>query len=180
MGTRGTGDKQLKFNTFPAGVKMKLEGNWQSINSMIGQLNPNIRAAYILAQREMAEKLLKIVKGHIYNQDLGWVPLSPSTIKNKDGNDRAYIDTGLFLKSIKIMTRGTRISVGIPNNLQSRDGVYLSDIASIMEYGAGNVPARPLWEPSRKELTNTFIKTLFLTRLSGLILKRYGILPEIR
>ncbi len=172
------GKRQLQFGGVSTGVKFQLEGRWRAMNTAMGMLGPDIMMAYMSTQLEIAEKLLKIIKGHIYNQDLGWVPLADSTQKRK-GHDNAYIDTGLLNNSITILTRGTRVTVGIPRNIQAKDGVYLADIASMMEYGAGKMPARPLWGPSRDEMDRKTVTKIFATRLGGILL-RHGITPAIR
>lgn len=175
----GYGKRKLNFTSGSAGVRMKLDGPWMAINSMMSNLQPDIVAAYLIAQRKIAKKLQAIVKGHIYNQDLGWAALSGST-QSRKGHGKAYYDTGTYLQNIKIITRGTRIYVGIPKNLADARGVYYADIASMMEYGTKNMPARPLWEPSRKEIDRKFVKRVFATSLGKIMLTRHGVTPKFR
>ena len=179
-----SGKRGLKFQSPSAGVKFKLDGRWVGATRLISSLSPDIQLAYMTAQRQIAKRLLRIVKGHIRNQDL-WngVPLSESTIGRK-GHDKVYIDTGKYQRSIKIITRGFRIYVGIPKSVTNERGQSYGDIASMLEYGfmaqgKYKVPPRPLWEPSRKEISRRYVKRVFSLHLSKIMMTKYGVRPRI-
>lgn len=179
--------RPLKFKSGAAGVKIKMVGKWKAANSMMRGMDDDIKAAYILSQVNLAKRLKKIVLGHIKNQDLGWPQLAESTLTRKaelGQGTMTYVATGVYKANIKIITRGTRIFVGIPKGLTDAKGNNYSDIASVMEYGAparkNPQPARPLWQPSQKEITKKTAKITLAKNLSAIMFTKYGTKPKFR
>lgn len=129
-------------------------GNWAMARNASSTLPQTIKRSIRSAEEKVAKKLIKIVKGHIQNQDLNWVPLSPQSIKRK-GHDKVYIFTGTYLNSIKFWQKNYTVHIGIPRGIyEPRNRIELWKIATWMETGmpSRNLPARPVWGPSVEEL----------------------------
>ncbi len=110
--------------------------------------------------RQDAETLLGIIKGHIYKQDLPWVPLNVSTVRAK-GNELVYLETGELVKDLTVI-KGDKNSyfVGAPNDVEHEaSGLKLSQLMFYLEYGTEHIPGRPLIAPSYEEFLSQFQKT---------------------
>lgn len=125
-------------------------GYWNQSRVMLEALPAMIYSSAIWGMRKAAEQLVKIVKGHIDRQDLGWPPLAAST---SSGDPRVLVDTELYRNSIQAFKRGNTYYAGIPENITyPTTGVLVSDVAMMHEEGYGSLPRRPLWKPSIQEL----------------------------
>lgn len=175
-------------------IQIQRIGNWNEVVRFFGELAPNIGVTAVLAQKQIARKLKKIVVGHLVAQDLGWEPLSESTLKLKTKNaDLILIETEKYLNSIKITDNGKRIMVGVPTNIfYQRTGqvVQVSRVAAWQEYGTKKIPARPLWGPSIEELggvkgirdfvaTAIYVKLRTAARGKGITIEKSSILKLV-
>lgn len=129
-------------------INLRLTGNWIGARNGLASLPLILHSSSMWGQRKAAEKLVKIVKGHINNQDLNWAPLSSST---NSGDPRILVDTQAYLNSIKAWRQNYVYNVGVPLSAYNHRGISISEIATRHEYGFG-VPQRPLWIPSVQEL----------------------------
>ncbi len=144
----------------PGGMKVELEGEWLRLNKVIDKLPTSVLAGVISGQMSAAKKLRNIVRKYIKEGggSLNWQGVSPGYARYKTSQggdpDRLMWLTGLYYRSIKIFRKGNKISVGISKEAKNRRGYRVVDYASVMEYGssARNIPARPLWKPSFKQL----------------------------
>jgi hypothetical protein len=136
----------------PKFLKIKLVGKWGLAKNAIATLPESIQRSYRAGQEKYAKKLVKTVKDHIKNQDLNWQPLAESTKKRK-GHDTILIDTKAYIESVQIYTQNKSVQVGVKRGLVNpKSGIEISRYASLNEYGSDKKPARPVWEPSIKEL----------------------------
>lgn len=113
-----------------------------------------------LAQVKLYENgklVLETMQGHIESQDLNWVPLSKSTVRQK-GNDKIYIETGalkdgLGIRKIKSAKDDVTIFIGAsPWKTHKPSGLKYSDLMMYLEYGTSKIPPRPLVQPTYDEL----------------------------
>lgn len=124
-------------------------GNWGEINRQFKNLPREVNSSIVWGQRKAAEKLVKIVKAHINNQDLGWAARSPRTTPN---DPRVLVDMGEYYDSISAWRKYGVYYAGVPRDKYNSKGTRISEYALINELGSGDIPARPLWGPSFEEL----------------------------
>jgi len=123
------------------GLHFKKLGPWAWANMSLKMLGPELYASALWGQRKAAERYIKIVKGHIDNQDLGWVPLDRAT---NSGDDRILVDTEAYRNSIKAYRKGGVYHAGVKRGATNSRGISINDYATAHEHGWG-VPRRPLW-----------------------------------
>ena len=138
---------QYKSGSSP--ITFKKFGKWQQATIGLKTLGPELRASAMWGQRKAAEKYIKIVKGHIDNQDLGWVQLDGDT---NSGDPRILVDTEAYRSAIKAWRSGYKYHAGVPKGAVNWRGVSIVDYATLHEHGWGDMPKRPLWEPSYVEM----------------------------
>jgi len=129
-------------------INITLTGNWTGAKMGLAALPAALQSSSIYGQRKAAEKLVKIVKGHINNQDLSWLPLAPGT---NSGDPRILVDTEAYYNAIKAWRSNFTYYAGVPVSAMNHRGISISEIATRHEYGFG-VPERPLWRPSVDEM----------------------------
>lgn len=128
-------------------IEIKLEGDWRKTRRFLSVLPFTLKSAARAGEKAAAEKLVAIVKSHIRKQDLAWEPNADS----KSG-DMILVDTGLYLRSIKSWRSTNGYMAGVPKTVYNPDGIRVSDYAIYNEFGFGRGPARPLWDPSLREM----------------------------
>jgi hypothetical protein len=128
-------------------IEIRLEGDWRKTRRFLNVLPFTLKSAAAKGERAAAEKLVRIVRGHIKRQDLGWQP----NADDKDG-DMILVDSGLYLSSIKSWKASNGYMAGVPNSVYNTQGVRVADYAVYNEFGFGKGPARPLWGPSVEEM----------------------------
>ena len=129
---------------------VKKVGDWTKVEKLIGNL-----AKEMLDAREKSLKLwgLKaeaLAKTHMSTQDLGWKPLKPKTVARKARKGQStniLIATSDYFQAISSWTIEGTVLVGVTKTEKNGDGDVIADIARIHEFGGGNIPARPLWQP---------------------------------
>ena len=132
-----------------------LTGSWREAGITLQNLAKNINKSAEKELKESGELVKDIIVKHIDNQDLGWKPLSPITVRIK-GSDTIYVDTGLLRSNITV--RGVKSKVNkstifIGGNPWTRhlSGLKMSELMNFMEYGTKYMPPRPLIRPSFNE-----------------------------
>lgn len=134
-------------------------GDWSGVIGFFNGMGIEVKKKTIQAQYDICKEIKRRLIGHILSQDLGWAPLAPRTQrKKKNHKTDAYIDTELYMKSIKVWKDGNKAYVGIKKGVvYKRKGgnVTLDRVARWMEYGTtgrSQQPARPLWAPTIDEV----------------------------
>ena len=135
-------------------------GNWEAAARGLAVLGPELASAAMWGQQKAAEKYIKIVKGHIDNQDLGWVPLSENT---NSGDTRILVDTEAYRSAIKAWRTGYVYYAGVKSSATNHRGTSIVDYATMHEHGWGHVPKRALWEPSYHEMGGAAGMTAIIT-----------------
>jgi hypothetical protein len=135
-------------------ITTKLEGDWKGATEMLGTLDTKIRRGIQAAQRSQGQKLVRIVKNHILDQDLDW---APKKHPEKSGDPRVYIDTEAYYNAITEWQENLIHYIGVKSDKTNGRGQNIAYYAYLLEYGwtsrgGNNVPARPLWQPSIDEM----------------------------
>lgn len=130
-------------------LQFKLVGNWELTAHMLRSLPRGVRNSALWGQRKWAQRLLRVVKGHLLNQDLNWPSASPSS---QSRDKRLLIDSGTYLRSITLWQKAYSIHVGVRRGVYEPNGEEVAFIATLHEVGAKGVPQRELWGPSFEEL----------------------------
>lgn len=111
------------------------------------------KAAYVRATKKMekiAAQIVKELKDVLNNQRYNWAPLRAAYLRWKIDHQldtRILIATGLYRDSITWWKKGGYISVGVPPDKKTKEGVPLWLIAKVHEFGTRTIPSRPLWRP---------------------------------
>lgn len=141
----GSGNYVIKVMEIVIG----LFGDWRRVQIALTNLPRMVMTSAAWGQRNVAEKLVKIVKGHINNQDLGWSPRVSTTNSN---DPRILVDYGDYYGAIKAYSDKGIYYAGVKRDAFNRSGTRIADYAVVHEYGWESIPRRPLWGPSFKEL----------------------------
>lgn len=180
---------------FPSpNVQIKLEGDWKRVQRGLDHLAPAVMTGYKRGVSYFSKKLLRIIKQSIANGGPptgAWVPLSDSTLRtyashgwNTSGNP--YNRTGVFMNSIGVYNYGSRVYVGLPNNLRTENGLTFVQLAKVLEFGTidsgegeGNeIPARPLFRPALQAAGgNAAIRKALIKEIRSELIK-YGLKPN--
>lgn len=156
-------------------------GDWAKASKVFKDLERKGKVAARKTLMQVGLKGEQIVVDHLQKQDLGWQALSPryrlekmkttskKVRKTKKGlDDKRYkkgnvsekilIRTSTYFSSITTFTKDSIAYVGVPKGkvYESAEGkrIEIANIAAVHEFGsaARNIPARPLFKPSREEL----------------------------
>lgn len=130
-------------------MDIEFTGNWEVAGRILRQLPTTIKSAGVYGQRRAAERLVKIVRDHINNQDLGWAPRSSKSV---EGDSRVLVSSGDYYGSIRAWKNGDSYFAGVPKNSYNSKGIAIIEYALAHEYGFGSMPERPLWEPSYRDI----------------------------
>lgn len=134
-------------------------GDWSGVIAFFNGMGIEVKKKTVQAQYDICKEIKSRIIGHILSQDLGWAPLAERTQrKKKNHKTDAYIDTELYMKSIRVWKDGDKAYVGIKKGVvykRKSGNVTLDRVARWMEYGTTGrsaQPARPLWAPTIEEV----------------------------
>lgn len=109
----------------------------------------------------VAERYRQEVRDAVIRQSLAdsWKPLSRAYREHKIQtglNPGMWIATSKLINSIVVIETPGRIEVGVDKRKKhTESGVYLTTIVKAMEYGAGDIPPRPLFTPIFRNLVRS-------------------------
>lgn len=151
-------------------IEFNLIGQWAGVADALDMLPAEIQSSAVWGQRKVAERLIRIVKGHINDQDLGWEPLDPKT---NSGDPRILVDYEDYYSAIKAWKDLGTYYAGVPRTAKNRRGISIAFYAQLHEYGTSRMPARPLWEPSFQEMggnagVNAIVATAIYNKIKKL------------
>lgn len=157
-------------------IRIKTIGPWQRELRKMRMLAPDIHASAMWGQKKAALRLVKIVKGHLINQDLKeWPPLAPSTIRKKS-DWRMLIDSETYLNNIKAFRKGYIYYAGVKRGVTEPNGIETARVAAIHEFRgltSSGGPPRPLWVPSIKEMGGMMgIRNMVMAAITAKLIKR--------
>lgn len=136
---------------------MTMTGDWQRAGITLKHIQTQLTPAFKAELYENGEFILEKLQGHIDSQDLGWTPLSDTTIRLKNGNSTIYVDTGelrdgLVVRRIKSASNGCTVFVGGSPWKHHSSGLTMCELTIFLEYGTSKMPARPLIRPTYEEV----------------------------
>lgn len=158
-------------------IEMYPLGNWEEVIRKVQRMGPEIKAASLKAQMKVAREIVKKVKAHIRNQDLGWRPLSPvtSALKSAYGLDERILWAhGSYYNAIEAWQKGTQhmVFAGVKKgkfgmSYSGRKRKFdIGQIAAIHEFSRGKrIPRRPLWNPTLKEIGQKGMRAMYTASL---------------
>lgn len=139
-------------------VSIRRTGNWRGIGALIDNLEKECKIAVDTSLKRFALKAEGTAKKHLRDQDLNWKPLKPATLaaKLREGySEKTLIRTSSYFQSITSWVDKTKdvAYIGVKKEVKEPEGRYIHLIARVHEFGSmsGNIPARPLWQPTLEE-----------------------------
>lgn len=153
-------------------------GKWEQVQMIARVLGKEMEVSQMLSLRRFGLKVEAIAVAHLSSQDLNWVPLKPATLAAKlrrGESEKILIATSSYFQSITSYVIGDTAYAGVKKGIRNSKGEIISDIAILLEYGGGNIPARPLWQPTFKEVmlwhvSNNTPESILVERM-----KKYGV-----
>jgi hypothetical protein len=145
-------------------LEIKPFGNWSGVMRTMARLSPAIKQSSIAAQMKVAKQIVKIVKAHLRNQDLGWRPLAPTTVELKETyglDSRILYAHGGYYDAIEAWQKNQEsiVFAGVKKGKYARSyqgkkrRIDISQVAAIHEFSRGKrIPRRPLWNPTIREM----------------------------
>jgi len=130
-------------------IEFEFIGNWIVAGRALKKLPEILKSSGIYGQRRAAELLVKIAKAHINNQDLGWAPRAE---RSQAGDSRILVNSEAYYGAIRAWKKGDEYFAGVPKDSFNAKGISIVEYALAHEYGFGDMPERPLWEPSLREI----------------------------
>lgn len=144
----------------------KKVGNWDMYNYLTSHIDKDLHKSAIAGQKKVVEKIASIVKGHLRNQDLGWIPLNKAYASRKKGDERILINNWRYYEAIKTENGRDGFEVGVRKGIYYRGkhgNISIARMATLHETGTFGLwgkpielPKRPLWGPSIKEFNKQF------------------------
>lgn len=154
-------------------IQFKPFGHWEKTIKVIGRLGPTIKEASLKAQMAVGKEIVKRVKAHLRNQDLGWQALSEKTKKNKAKyglKSKTLMAWGTYYNNIEVWQPSNHhlVLIGVRKGIYTRhpngkrNKVEVARIAAMHEFSSGRkIPRRPLWNPTIQELGKKGIKQIY-------------------
>lgn len=111
----------------------------------------------------MAREYKKRLLSHIEKNDIKWKALSPKYLEHKKKNAlylKTWKATGQLKGEIVVMKTASGWWTGILGTQKYPDGTSVSLVAMVLEYGSPtkNIPARPLFRPTRRKMMSNIKK----------------------
>lgn len=137
-------------------IQIMNQGNWSLVQNGISKLPEAIQKGYDRGTELFSNRLLRIIRKAVQSHTpppgsgVYWAPLS-----RKSKGKGIYYLKGVYYRNIGIYKYRGRVLVGLPSNARHYSGLTLNQLAIILEYGNGKIPARPLWRPATKAAGGT-------------------------
>lgn len=153
-------------------AKAYLKGDWKKAGITLKRLSASLFPLAKIKLKEDGDYILEVLQGHIDAQDLPWVQLSESTIKQKkDGT--IYVETGelrdgFVVRQVKSSNKGSTLFIGASPWKRHSSGLKMSELMLFLEYGTSRIPPRPLIRPVKEEV-ESYLKDSFPDLLEQLI-----------
>lgn len=165
-------------------AEFKKIGDWDKVLELTKNLDKHIYQGSLKGQLNVAKRLEKIVKEHLVNQDLKWKKLSKSYQRRKrDNKDRILVERWKYYEAIKTERIKGSVLIGVRKDRyyvgKGRRRIALYKVAALHEsglkgklFGKYDLPKRPLWTPSFKELTRIGIDELIVKEMRNIFLAK--------
>lgn len=159
-----------------------LTGDWNKAQQLLSKLASRLKAEMSKTTAESLQLIEKTAVGHIDKQDLPWPPLSRAYARYKERtrggkwrrkrlkagkanprslSEKILVATGTMRQAITSYQTGPYSGeVGVSRHESYDDGEKVVNIAAVHEMGTRDkrIPARPLWEPTAKEVEEEVTK----------------------
>lgn len=155
----------LRRNSSMPKVNFQLFGQWEKTMDVLKTIGPKVKNASVKAQFKVGNVIVKKVKAHIRNQDLGWEPLNPlyEFRKEKAGmSANTLMAYKTYYNNILVWQSGNGhhlVNIGVKRGIYTteisgkRSKKDVASIAAMHEFSSGNkLPRRPLWNPTIQEI----------------------------
>lgn len=158
-------------------MKVEKDGDWDKVNTLVNNLQKELKMSQLLALKRMGLLAEKIAVTHISKQDLGWKSLSSNTISEKirlGYSEDILVRTSTYFQSITTYVKEDVSYTGVRKNVTDDNGNVVADIAAVHEFGSvsANIPKRELWKPTMKESSKIIVsgdkfdpRLIFLKRI---------------
>lgn len=152
------------FNKNLHNLHIEVYGPWAAEIRKLELLPSVIKPGMMIGQRKAAERLMKIVKGHIRNQDMPFKKHGTRYAKQKakHGHGTAFLlSTGSYLNAIDTWQADGVRYVGVRHGNFDREAFYkskgkrrvsISKVAMWNEQGTPFAWPRPVWKNSLAEM----------------------------
>ncbi len=135
---------------------VEFTGNWEGFKHWIAWMHSGGYLDNVQEHLKVTGNAVRnLLRGHILSQDMGWKPLHPMTIKQKE-HGIVYKETDAYARRIRVtsLRRKYGATVGITPGtyVHTRSGKAAAEIAFINEYGGSKIPTRPIWRPVFMEM----------------------------
>lgn len=178
MGTFFTKKNTPKSQSGRPLIKFELFGQWDKTLSVMKNLGRDVKESSIKAQMKVGKEIIKRIKGHIRNQDLGWRPLSNKYMQKKQAaglSGGTLIGYKTYYDNLKVWQSGNRryVNIGVKRGIYTKETngksskLEVAMIAAVHEFSSGKrIPKRPLWNPTIAEIGGAQgIKRMFTNSL---------------
>lgn len=173
-------------------VSIRMEGEWIKFGSLINNLNTDIAIAASGAQRSFANKYKVAVKRNITEggKRFGYAPTSAKYVAHKansGGGSTLLRWTDSFRDSVTIINKGMfQWLVGIPKGIirrptaekKRKQVLQVHEYANILEHGDGNIPARPIFQDTLRDMGGLARFKQFVTASLIQRLRMRGVNPK--
>lgn len=117
-----------------------------------------LHQAYLNTAKRFGERLAKMAKTCLRkgmppsNSGVSWPPHAASTTRRLGEHTLLYWSSQYY-HAVGVYTRGRYIFVGVKSSVKKTrpdgrtSGLTLLQVAKVLEFGGGKIPARPLWIP---------------------------------
>lgn len=163
-------------------ITVRFEGPWEAVTKLLKDVDKVMAEASLEAARKSGLMAESIAKKKLGGQTENWAPLQERTKKRKEKkgqSDAILIATSQYFQTITTWDDGKkRVLVGVKRTARTREGEPLAEVAAVHEYGSRirNIPARPLWGPTVKELAIQLRRRSLLAEAFKKRAARYGVL----
>lgn len=150
----------ITFPTMLGNVNIYANPTQQRKAEQLLKKTPEIlNQAYLNTANRFGERLARMAKTCLRrgmpppNSGVSWPPHAASTTRRLGAHTLLYWSTQYY-HAIGVYKRGKYVFVGVRSNTKKTrpdgsnpSGLTLTQVAKILEFGGGKVPARPLWIP---------------------------------
>lgn len=167
--------RQINITIPSPKIELTNAANWKLTQDMIDQLPKAIQRGYDKGSIVFANRLNRIIKRAIQSGNpppgsgISWKPL-------KKGGHAIYYLKGEYSRAIGIYKYKSRVLVGMPIGMKHYGGLTYNQLATLLEYGGGNIPARPLWRPATAAAGGTKeLKRILMKEIRSSLISKTGL-----
>lgn len=185
------GRNQFRNRSFGLDVSMTKIGDWARTHNLVHDLDSTLKKGYERGSKKAAKKFYDSIRSSIRDggSKFGFKPLAQSTIDRKlkkGGSSAMFQFYHYYYRSVKMFKKKGVWFVGVQKNKKNpktstKGSKYtIAQYASVLENGSRNIPARPLWKMTYKEMGGLKkFRKIILASIIYEFQKRHGIKPTL-